>query len=100
MREGNEGSKALAKCLLVTSNSKHIADIRHHFLRNLGSKRDITIANVASKERYGNINDPIRKMNFFLTSKNSAVSTSAVKRDNVEHESVDSQNARKNGRSE
>ena len=46
--EDNEGAIAIAENPISNSNSKHI-DVRHHFLRELVERREISITHVASK---------------------------------------------------
>ena len=52
--EDNRGAKALAENPLSSSNSKHI-DVRHHFLRGLVAKGDITVNDIPSKEQLADI---------------------------------------------
>ena len=52
--EDNRGAKALAENPLSSSNSKHI-DVRHHFLRELVKKGEITVNDVSSKDQRADI---------------------------------------------
>ena len=49
--EDNEGAIQFARSLIANSNSKHI-DVRHHFIRDLVARKEISIIHVASEYKH------------------------------------------------
>ena len=64
--EDNQGAIQLARNPITNSNSKHI-DVRHHFIRELVARREISITHVSSEYQHADfLTKAISKESFEL----------------------------------
>ena len=71
--EDNEGAIQIAKNPVTNSNSKHI-DVRHHFIRGLVARKEISLIHVASEFQHADFMTKVLPTGGFTFHRNFAMS--------------------------